>query len=110
MKRKYLALLMVLALVLCLFPVTALAAPGVRIAAARTLPKTDAEAAPAAESGDEPEDPAAADEPRVGITASGRSFLIGTDSIQETSLGLYGQYTTKRACRQAADSFPLICR
>ena len=42
MKRKYLALLMVLALVLCLFPVTALAAPGVRIAAARTLPKTDA--------------------------------------------------------------------
>ena len=68
MKRKYLALLMVLALVLCLFPVTALAAPGVRIAAARTLPKTDAEAAPAAESGDEPEDPAAADEPAEALS------------------------------------------
>lgn len=68
MKRKYLALLMVLALVLCLFPVTALAAPGVRIAAARTLPKTDAEAAPAAESGDEPEDPAAAEEPAEALS------------------------------------------
>lgn len=43
MKRKYLALLLILALVLCLFPVTALAAPGVRIAAARTLPTADAD-------------------------------------------------------------------
>lgn len=49
MKRKYLALLLTLALVLCLFPVTALAAPGVRIAAARTLPAMNADAAPDAD-------------------------------------------------------------
>ncbi len=56
MKRKYLALLLILALVLCLFPVTALAAPGVRIAAARTLPTADTAAeVPETEAEDEAE-------------------------------------------------------